>query len=176
MISSNYVSIPHYAQQSGYYLWTVDSVGHSFTVGIDSDGIPINTDGNFSPDNGVPRTPFNTTDTFHMYRLVIDDGLGVIDGTQFAPTPLGGTTGNDLTDPFYWNSVNFRDGSGDGASETELRSFQFSNAVPKPSSFLLFGFGVTGLLIIGRRLGHRRSAKLPGSSRSGIGVRGTVSR
>jgi hypothetical protein len=148
VISSNYLpSIDGTGnQRSGYYLGASDAVGHEFAVGIASNGITINTDLGFNAQNGVTFTPFNTTDSFHLYRLVIDNGMGnlFIDGNFFAATPLG----PPLVDvaPFIANRVLFGDASGLGVSETELRSFQLSS-VPEPGSFVLLALGSLGAFI-----------------------------
>lgn len=121
VISSNYINFGS-AQRSGYLLSAADAAGRHFDVGLASNGITINTDANSSPSNGVPFTNFNTTDTFHRYRLVIESAIGTlfIDGNPFASTPLGGPVSPNT------NSVGFGDGAGVGISETELRQFSFS--------------------------------------------------
>lgn len=126
VISSNYVfPLGDGTQRSGYYLWAIDAAGRSVAVGIASDGITINTDAGFTPDNGVPFTSFNTTDAFHTYRLLIANGVVTlfIDGTLFATTPVGGEIRTDVP-----NRVIFGDASGVGVSEIELRLFQFQQA------------------------------------------------
>ena len=138
--SSNYIADIFNVQRSGYYLWAIDAVGRSFAIGVASNGITINTDGIFSIDNGVLFTPFNTTDSFHTYRLVIENGLGTlfIDGTLFASTPLEGAVRPDAL-----NRVLFGDASGVGISETDLSLFRLASvasAIPvvidiKPRNF-----------------------------------------
>lgn len=121
--SSNYDLVSTFPnQRSGYYLGATDSSGRAFAVGIASTGITINTDLGFSPTNGVPFTPFDSTDAIHTYRLLIDSGVGslFIDGTLFASTPLGGAV-----NPGAANRVLFGDLSGAGASETDLGGFSF---------------------------------------------------
>jgi len=126
VISSNYIfPLGDGTQRSGYYLWAIDAAGRSVAVGIASDGITINTDAGFAPDNGVPFTSFNTTDTFHTYHLLIANGVVslFIDGTLFATTPVGGAV-----IPSEANYVRFGDATGLGVSEIELRLFQFQQA------------------------------------------------
>jgi PEP-CTERM motif len=154
VISSDYIPNIGTGQRSGYYLAAIDAVGHIFAVGIASGGITINTDAGFDPNNGVPFTSFDTTDAFHMYRLIIADGMGTlfIDGNLFVATPLGVA---GLVDPVLDNRVLFGDLSGQGASETELHSFGFLS-VPEPGSLWLAGVGL-GILAAPGHFGLRRA-------------------
>ena len=74
-------------------------------------------DANLAPDNGLPFTPFVTTDDFHLYRLEVGGGLGAlfIDGVLFGSTAMGGNARPDVP-----NEVGFGDVTGAGVSETEL--------------------------------------------------------
>lgn len=166
IISSNYINFGS-AQRSGYYMLAFDQIGRGFAVGIAGNGITINTDENFNPNNGVRFTPFNTTDGFHLYRLTIGQGVGslFIDGTLFASTPLALAPGRD---PGNFNGVYFGDGSGVGVSESELRSARFGIlATPEPATLLVFGVGAVGLLAA--RLRRRVAGQLaPVSEATGI--------
>ena len=147
IISSNYINFGS-AQRSGYYMDAFDQIGQGFGVGIAGNGITINTDENFNPNNGVRFTPFNSTDGFHLYRLTIGQGVGslFIDGTLFASTPLALAPGRA---PGVFNRVDFGDASGVGVSESELRSARFGpapSAVPEPASLITLGTGVLALL------------------------------
>lgn len=144
IISSNYINGGS-AQRSGYYMVVTDQVGRAFGVGIASNGVTINTDANYNPNNGVPFTPFNSTNGYHLYRLVTGQGLGslYIDNILFASTALGPPVD---VDPLHHSRVYFADGSGVGISESELRSARFGTltptvVTPEPASLLMVGLG-----------------------------------
>jgi hypothetical protein len=156
IISSNYVTNGA-SQRLGYYMYVSDQAGRNFFVGIASNGITINTDSNEAPNNGVPFTPFNTTDGFHVYRLTIGQGVGslFIDGVLFASTPLGS---NAFLGPNDINRVAFGDFSGVGVSESELRFANFSTpttAAPEPTTLTSLVIGVGVLAGFARRRGKR---------------------
>jgi hypothetical protein len=151
VISSNYIpDIGGGVSRSGYYLVAVDNAGKIFSVGIAATGIAINTDANLAPDNGLPFTPFDTTDGFHLYRLEVGGGLGAlfIDGVLFGSTAMGGNARPDVP-----NEVGFGDVTGAGVSETELQHFTFS-AVPLPATIWLMGAALGVLAARVRRRTH----------------------
>lgn len=128
------------SQRSGYYLEAVDELGRRFTVGIDSGGVTVNTDSSLMTLNGIPRVPFDTTDGFHNYRVVVAAGVGslFIDGTFFGVTPVG-----PVVDPTLANRVLFGDQTTAANSQAQLSFFQYGAhtvaAVPEPSTFALLG-------------------------------------
>lgn len=146
VISANYLGdISGQAQRSGYYLTAADLVGRQFAVGISSDGITINTDANFQNTQGVQFKPFDSTDAFHTYSLIIEGGMGTlyIDGASFASTAVGDP---GVVPPEWFNKVGFGDASGQGASEAELRQFRlvFQPATPTLDLHMYAGLTVTG--------------------------------
>ena len=122
----------------GYYLDAGDSLGREFSIGISSTGVAVNTDGTGSINEGIPLTPFNTSG-FHDYKLVVSGGIGslYIDGNFINSTPV---RNNDVDTP---NKVFFGDGTENGQSQTELKSFSYSfNSVPEPGSMTLYCLGL----------------------------------
>ncbi len=149
--SSNYYYPGPGQQKSGYYLAVYDHLGRNFTIGIDSAGITVNTDGIGTGGEGVARTPFDTTSGFHDYRLDIAGGVGTlsIDGAFFASTPVILPTIYN-----YYDFAAFGDGSYAGTSQTELFQFRYTVPVPEPepTSLSLLAVGAGVLAIRRRRL------------------------
>ena len=136
IVSSNYTTAGGLCcnfQRSGYYVFAEDSAGRSFFIGIASNGITVNTDGNLVVGQGVPFTSFDSTDSFHHYQLVIDSGTGAlfIDNVLFASTAVGASGVYPIP-----NKVSFGEASGLGVSEAELRSLSFA-PVPLPAALPL---------------------------------------
>ena len=145
--SSNYYNPGPGQQKSGYYLALYDHSGRDFTIGIDSAGITVNTDGIGNAGQGVARKPFDTTSAFHDYRLDVAGGVGTlsIDGAFFASTPV-----NDSGFPNYYDLALFGDGSYSGTSQTELNLFRYTVPAPEPTCLGLVAVGI-GLLLRRRR-------------------------
>jgi hypothetical protein len=158
IISSNYIpNIGGFVDQGprfGYYFELVSKDGRGYFLGITSQGIAIDTDVTFSPNNDYVVTPFNTTDGFHTYQLVAsnDSARVFIDGNLIASTAAGLAIFPDTP----YNTV-FGDASGVGISESELRSFSVStvSAIPEPSTLALLAAGPFMVMAAARRRGRR---------------------
>lgn len=125
------------SQRAGYYFEAADSLGRRFTLGIAGGGVILNTDAALSPTNGITFTPFDATDAFHEYRLIVAGEIGslFIDNVLIGSTPAGPAVA-----PGFENRVYFGDGTDFGNSQTQLSYFSYNTAaVPEPSALLLAG-------------------------------------
>lgn len=140
VIASNYVIEEGVYQKSGYSLNLADRAGRRFLVGFSSDGITINTDAVNHITNGVRFTPFNTTDDFHTYRLVVSDQMGrlFIDEVEFAATPIGQGGMASQT-----NQLWFGDSNWNGRSDTHLQTIRLAE-LPDPPCGTQIGGSVFG--------------------------------
>lgn len=136
------------SQRSGYYMDATDELGRRLCIGIDSGGVTVNTDATAMMTNGITRVSFNTTDAFHHYRCVVDSGMETlfIDDILIGSTPVGAALY-----PGIANRVYFGDGTGAGNSETQLSLFTYTDAVPEPTTMVLFGCGIAGMVGTKRR-------------------------
>jgi hypothetical protein len=135
-------------QRFGWAIDAVDALGRRFTLGIDSNGLGLNTDLHQNISNGVPRINMNTTDAFHDYRVVVSGGIGELfmDNVSLGSTPLGGVVRLDQE-----NMAAFGDNTLSGSSQTELSFFQYSGsvaAVPEPGSTVSLAALALGALLI----------------------------
>ena len=89
-------------------------------------------------DGNVPidTHPFNTTDRFHYYRFVIDDGQGMlfIDGSSESSLvgEIGEPNQSRVSRP---NEVGFGDCTANALSEVDVKSFWFANNARAKSPF-----------------------------------------
>jgi len=135
-------------QRAGYYLQANDDAGRIFNIGISSTGVYMNTDANGAVTNGVPFTPFTTTNGFNTYTLTVASGVGTlsINGTPIGTTPVGAAVFANTA-----NLVYFGDGTTDGSSQTELANFSYST-VPEPD-FLMLAMSTLVLVVCSARKG-----------------------
>jgi pimeloyl-ACP methyl ester carboxylesterase len=125
IISSNYIPNIGTGPRFGYYLELLTNDGHGYVVGISGSGVALDTDVSFSPNNDFVVSPFNTTNAFHKYKLVVAaTGASLyIDGILIATTPPG----NSGFGPGRQAGVTFGDASGYGISQSELKSVKVSS-------------------------------------------------
>jgi hypothetical protein len=112
------------SQRSGWYMEGIDQLGRRFIIGFDSSGVTVNTDANLQVANSLLVRPFNTTDGFHNYRLVVAGGTGTlfIDNISRGSLPIG-----PVVDPATANRVFFGDGTAGGDSETRLSFLRYAD-------------------------------------------------
>lgn len=132
------------SQRSGWYMEGIDEMGRRFTIGVDSGGVVVNTDPNLLLSNGFSVRPFDTTNAFHRYRLVVSGGMGTlfIDGAAVGAAPVGG-----VVDPGSSNRVYFGDGTASGNSQTQLSFFQYADSPLPESPPLTISPGTNGVLL-----------------------------
>lgn len=155
VLSSNYYTNVFNEHRSGYYFLANDSLVRSFAIGIASTGITINTDAVNATNQGLTFTPFDTTDAYHTYRFVSQSGTGklYIDNTLFGSVAMGS---GGMLPAIYANRVAFGDASSVGSSQTQLKSFLYSDgvlapSVPEPTTTTLLTLGVFALALVGLR-------------------------
>lgn len=124
IVSSNEVPNVGTGTREGYYLGLNDSI-HTmeYAIGLADTGFNINSI--LVPNQPLTPYPFPVTDTFHTYRVVIDNFRAsfYIDGQLVA----GNIVPNSLTLPL--GRVLFGAGSGASRSVTELKTFCYGNTV-----------------------------------------------
>lgn len=141
VIYSSYSTATGY-ELTGLHLVISDAARRVFNIHVASDKISL---GNQLPVGNYWRA-FDTTDDFHHYRLVVDDGVGslFIDGgpDPFLSVPVGSPW---FPTPDY---VAFGDRTYDGQCDWLLRSLSYIN-VPDPATLSLLALG--GLAVVWRR-------------------------
>ncbi|MBN2210620.1 MAG: dockerin type I repeat-containing protein [Sedimentisphaerales bacterium] len=89
--SSALVDIPSGRWRVGFIMLAVDHEGRSFRVGIAGNGVIMSHDSDWYYSQSTGFVPFDTTDDFHVYRLVIQNGQAdlSIDGTPTLSQAVG---------------------------------------------------------------------------------------
>ena len=153
IVGSNYVLIDQNHWRSGYALAITDENDRHLIAGISSTGVRLTN----SPSWGISLTSsnfyaFDTTSSFHVYRLEVASGLArlLVDEALVLALPVGsevpGT--NWLT-----STARFGDVSLHAGSEGELRYVTMS-VVPEPATLSLLTLG--WLSLVRKRRRNRR--------------------
>jgi hypothetical protein len=131
IVGSDYRAV-NGVQRSGHYFEAYDSAGNGFELGISSGGVTLNTDSVGAVGQGIPFTPFNSTDGFHDYQVVIRGGEAslFIDGKSFGSTAF--IPGEPLGPEFGFGNLAGALGTESGAAE--LRNVSLTSTVFVPSA------------------------------------------
>jgi beta-lactamase regulating signal transducer with metallopeptidase domain len=125
-------STGHY---SGWSASFVDGYGQQFLIGLGNKRIVLH---NMTRDPNPAEAQFNTTDSVHHFRFVVDDNQGTlyVDGNRLLSKPNGKPDKRKI----LVNRVLFGDGTGHAGAHTKLMGFGYSAnaraASPFPASLL----------------------------------------
>lgn len=133
------------SQRSGWYMEGTDALGRRFIIGIDSNGVVVNTDATLMTSNGMQFRGFDMTNAFHDIRLVVSGGVGTlfVDSVARGSTAVGPVVDSSIADRVF-----FGDGSGGGNSQTQLSLFRYSDSsvIPEPGTASYVGLGIVSLV------------------------------
>ena len=131
------------SRKPGYIIFMVDAGERHFALGFTSTGVLVETGCCFCPEEAT-LLPFDTTDGFHLYRVVIESGVGslYIDNQLFHTRPVG------ITD-YVPNTVLFGDATHLGSSQTELDYIRYTtDPVPDVPAVSDWGLVTLTLLVL----------------------------
>jgi len=122
-IDSSYMTIgPTVSWRTGWQFTISDRNDRGFALGIASSRVELSND--LGPPNSsnelihsIPSVFMDTTDDFHVYKLVISGGIA----TLFVDSIEVGSLGTGSANSFFANLLHFGDATAYGDSETDLR-------------------------------------------------------